>query len=141
MNDKTYSVGEASAATGVSSHTLRYYERAGLLTPVKRGKNGHRLYTQDDLNWVRFLTLLRVTGMPIAQMRRYMELIRAGAGNEAERLELFERHREDMLARIGVLTNNLSAIERKIAVYKGLQDTCVEPGEVPVPSVKGKFFE
>ncbi len=129
MDKETYSVREAAAATEVSDHTLRYYERAGLLAPVARGGNGHRRYSQDDLNWVRFLTLLRVTGMPIAQMRRYMELVRAGTGNEAERLELFEQHREDMLARIGILTNNLGAIERKIAVYKGLQDMCVEPGE------------
>lgn len=134
MDDRTYSVSEASEVAGVSGHTLRYYERAGLLAPVARGENGHRRYSQDDLDWVRFLTLLRATGMPIAQMRRYMELVRAGTGNEAERLELFEQHREDMLARIDVLTNNLGAIERKIVVYSGFQNTCVEPGEIP----KGK---
>ena len=129
MDNETYTVAEAAAATEVSDHTLRYYERAGLLSPIARAENGHRRYTRDDLNWIHFLTLLRVTGMPITQMKRYMELVRAGAGNEDERLELFEQHRENMLAKINVLTNNLSAIERKINVYSGLKDTCVLPGE------------
>ena len=65
------SIAEASAATGVSTHTLRYYERAGLmLRPVDRASSTHRRYSDGDIGWVRFLTRLRWTGMPISVIRR-----------------------------------------------------------------------
>ena len=124
---KLYTVQEAANISGVSAHTLRYYERTGLLAPIAREQNGHRRYTQDDLNWVHFLTLLRVTDMPIAQMKRYMELVRTGAGTEDERLALFEAHRTNMLEKIETLTSSLVAIERKIAFYRGGQEACIEP--------------
>lgn len=64
-------ISEAAAATGLSTHTLRYYERAGLmLDPIDRASSTHRRYTESDIGWVQFLTRLRSTGMPIRDRPR-----------------------------------------------------------------------
>ena len=123
---KGLSIQQASQQTGVSPHTLRYYERIDLLKPVQKAANGHRVYSAEDLHWVHFLTLLRVTGMPIEQMKEYVGLERNGPQTEPERLELLEEHRNDVLEEISLLQNNLKAIDMKIAVYKGEAESCLE---------------
>ncbi|WIY02413.1 MerR family transcriptional regulator [Amycolatopsis mongoliensis] len=113
-------IAEAARRTGVSAHTLRYYERAGLVvTRVDRTSGGRRRYRQLDLDWIKICTKLRATGMPIKTIRRYAELVCAGRGNETERLELLESHRADVLARLAELQENLELIDRKIGVYRG----------------------
>jgi DNA-binding transcriptional MerR regulator len=113
------SISEAAALTGVSTHTLRYYERAGLmLDPVPRATSSHRRYTDDDIRWVEFLTKLRSTGMPIRQVRLYTDMTRSGPDTEADRLALLERHRRSVLAQLDDIRNNLAAIDKKIAMYR-----------------------
>ena len=112
-------IAEAAAAAGLSVHTLRYYERAGLLTPVDRNGSGHRRYTSDDIAWIVVCTKLRATGMPIRRIREYAELVREGDGNEAERLALLEAHREDVRARLREVRRNLELIDYKIELYRG----------------------
>ncbi|WP_336632512.1 MULTISPECIES: MerR family transcriptional regulator [unclassified Microbacterium] len=112
------SIAEAAAATGVSTHTLRYYERAGLmLTPVDRASSSHRRYTDADLGWVRFLAKLRSTGMPIAGIRRYTELARLGESTIPERRDLLVAHRERVRAQLAEVTASLRAIDLKIDIY------------------------
>ncbi len=114
------SIAEAARRTGVSVHTLRYYERAGLvITTVDRTAGGRRRYHQQDLYWITICTKLRATGMPIKTIRRYAELVRAGAGNEQERLALLEAHRADVTAKLAGLQENLALIDHKIDVYRG----------------------
>ena len=113
-------IAEAARRTGVSVHTLRYYERAGLVvTTVGRTASGRRRYHQLDLDWIKVCTRLRATGMPIRAIRRYAELVSAGRGNEQDRLALLESHRADVLARIAELHENLELIDHKIDVYRG----------------------
>ncbi|MGW4523054.1 MerR family transcriptional regulator [Amycolatopsis sp. NPDC004378] len=113
-------IAEAAQRTGVSAHTLRYYERAGLVvTEVDRTSGGRRRYRKLDLDWIKICTKLRATGMPIKLIRRYAELVSAGRGNEEERLALLESHRADVLARLEELQENLKLIDRKIGVYRG----------------------
>jgi DNA-binding transcriptional MerR regulator len=93
------SIAEAARRTGVSVHTLRYYERAGLVvTPVQRNAGGRRRYRQYDLDWITVCTKLRATGMPIRTIRRYAELVAAGRGNEQQRLALLQAHRAEVTA-------------------------------------------
>ena len=114
------SIAEAARRTGVSVHTLRYYERAGLVVPPPdRTAGGRRRYQKLDLEWITVCTRLRATGMPIKVIRRYAELVSAGHGNEKERLALMEAHRADVLARLDELQENLQLIEHKIDVYRG----------------------
>lgn len=113
-------IADAAHRTGVSAHTLRYYERAGLVvTQVDRTTGGRRRYRQLDLDWIKICTKLRATGMPIKAIRRYADLVAAGRGNEPERLALLEEHREDVLAKLAELEENLKLIDRKIGVYRG----------------------
>jgi DNA-binding transcriptional MerR regulator len=112
-------ISEVAEAAGVSAHTLRYYERAGLmLDPIGRSPSRHRRYTDPEIRWVLFLTKLRRTGMPIRLIRAYADLVRAGEGNETERLSLLETHRRTVLRRLGETRVNLQAIEHKIALYR-----------------------
>ncbi len=114
------SIAEAARATGVSVHTLRYYERPGLVvTPIDRSSGGWRRYHQLDLDWITVCTKLRATGMPIKTIRRYAELVSAGHGNEQERLALLESHRVEVAAKLAELQENLELIEHKIDVYRG----------------------
>jgi DNA-binding transcriptional MerR regulator len=114
------SIAEAARRTGVSVHTLRYYERAGLVvTSVDRTATGRRRYRQLDLDWIKVCTRLRATGMPIRTIRRYAELVEAGRGNEQDRLSLLEDHRAEVLAKIAELHENLELIDHKIDVYRG----------------------
>ena len=111
-------VGEAAAKVGLSVHTLRWYEREGLVTPVGRDTVGRRRYSPNDLDWLQLLNCLRGTGMPVREMRRYADLARTGPATEEERLRLFEEHRERVLARIADLHRDLDAINAKIDYYK-----------------------
>jgi DNA-binding transcriptional MerR regulator len=114
------SIADAARRTGVSVHTLRYYERAGLVvTAIDRTSGGRRRYRQLDLDWIKVCTKLRATGMPIKSIRRYAELVSAGHGNEQERLALMEAHRADVIARLAELEENLKLIDHKIDVYRG----------------------
>jgi DNA-binding transcriptional MerR regulator len=113
------SISDAAELTGLSAHTLRYYERAGLmLDMVERAPSSHRRYTEDDIRWVTLLTRLRATGMPIRRIREYAELVRAGDGNEPERLALLQAHRDAVLEQLDVMRRNLEAIEHKIEIYR-----------------------
>jgi DNA-binding transcriptional MerR regulator len=114
------SIAEAARRTGVSVHTLRYYERAGLVvTAVDRTAGGQRRYQQLDLDWITVCTRLRATGMPIRSIRRYAQLVSAGPGNEQERLALLEAHRADVTAKLAEIQENLKIIDHKIDVYRG----------------------
>jgi DNA-binding transcriptional MerR regulator len=134
------SIAEAARRTGVSAHTLRYYERAGLVvTPVDRTAGGRRRYHQLDLDWIVICTKLRATGMPIKTIRRYAELITAGPGNEEERVALMEAHRADVTARLAEVQENLKVIDHKIGVYRGRlaagdADQLWAPRRVPEPA-------
>jgi DNA-binding transcriptional MerR regulator len=113
------SIAEAARWTGVSAHTLRYYERAGLVvSPVDRTFSGRRRYHKLDLAWIKICTKLRATGMPIKGIRRYAELVAAGPGNEDERLELLESHRSEVVTRLAEIQENLRLIDHKIDVYR-----------------------
>ena len=112
-------ISDAADAVGLSAHTLRYYERAGLmLDPVGRTPATHRRYTDEDLGWITLLTRLRGTGMPIRRMREYADLVRAGEGTERERLALLEAHREAVLEQLEQVQRSLAAIETKIDFYR-----------------------
>ncbi len=113
------SIAEAARRSGLTAHTLRYYERDGLLLEqVGRATTGHRRYTERDLVWITLITRLRATGMPIRDIRSYAELCRRGEGNESERLALLLAHRDRVLAELAATTAHLSAINGKIGIYQ-----------------------
>lgn len=111
------SIREVSEAVGLTDHTLRWYERIGLLDRVARGSDGRRRFSEADVEWLTLLTRLRETGMPVAQMREYAELVRGGAGF-AERLALLVAHREQVTAQIAAQQACLESLDVKITNYR-----------------------
>jgi DNA-binding transcriptional MerR regulator len=116
--ERALSIADAAEASGLSAHTLRYYERAGLLEPVSRNGSGHRHYREADLERITFLARLRATGMPIRELRRYAELMKGGAQTNEERMALLEAHRDAVLTGVEAAARNLELIEWKIDFYK-----------------------
>jgi len=103
---------------GVSAHTLRYYERIGLID-VPRDHHGRRVYDAATVRRVVFLTRMRTAGMPISDLRRYVELVARGGQSIPERLDLLMEHRDTLRAQITRLQLALAATEYKIATYGG----------------------
>lgn len=108
------SIQQFAEITGVSQHTLRYYERIGLILDIARSQSGHRRYKQDDIEWVAFLKHLKTTGMPLAQMQKFAELRKKGDGTAKQRREMLEAHRETVEKQIAALNDCLSVIDSKI---------------------------
>jgi DNA-binding transcriptional MerR regulator len=118
MSTATYSPAQTVELTGFSLDTLRYYERIGLIEPVHRAAGGHRRYTEDDLEWLEWLSALRCTGMPIAQMKQFADQVRAGEHTYAQRLALLEEHDRAVAARMAVLAEQRSKVQAKISYYR-----------------------
>jgi DNA-binding transcriptional MerR regulator len=116
--ESTYTIQEAAQQTGVTTHTLRYYERMNLLGPIDRDGSGYRQFTARDLASVKFLTKLRATKMPIRQMQQFAELQRQGLASAHQRRLLLEAHYEAVRANQQELNHSLEVISKKIAYYK-----------------------
>jgi DNA-binding transcriptional MerR regulator len=114
----TLTIAEMAERTGVSAHTLRYYERIGLMS-VARDAAGYRTYDARDYARVVFLNRLRMTGMSIRDLQRYIALISEGDASVPERLQLLLAHRDAVRARMQELTFALETIDFKIATYGG----------------------
>ncbi len=116
---------QAAAATGLTVHTLRYYERVGLIDPVPRQDNKHRLYREEDILWIEFLLKLRSTGLPIRHMLRYAELRRLGNQLESvsERKTILQQHTLSLEATLAELQANLAVMHKKIAMYADIEQT------------------
>lgn len=112
-------IGELAKRSGLSAHTIRYYERIGLLPHADRDRSGQRDYDASILIWIEFLDRLKTTGMPIREMLRYAALRERGAGTEAERSALLEQHRERVRAHVAELQTCLLVLDSKIAGYAG----------------------
>jgi DNA-binding transcriptional MerR regulator len=127
MTSEDLTISEVAERTGLTRHTLRYYERDGLMLGVDRASSGHRRYSERDLGWIELITKLRATGMPIREVRRYAELVRTGDGNEDERLALLRAHRKRVLAQLDTMAAHLDAIDMKISYYARAIEVCESP--------------
>ncbi len=116
MNDG-YTIQEISKLIGLSIHTLRYYEKIGLIKPVRRNHSGYRCYTERDIAWIRFVNRLRTTGMPVKEMVSFAVYHGQGDRTIPERREMLQLHRQQVEKAIIELTSNLVAIDEKIAFY------------------------
>lgn len=114
-------IGELAKRCGLSAHTIRYYERIGLLPYADRDRSRQRDYDASILTWIEFLGRLKTTGMPIRDMLRYAALRERGVGTEAERRQLLERHRAQLRVHVAELQANLLVLDSKIAGYAGAE--------------------
>lgn len=112
------SIAEVADLLDISPHTLRYYERAGLVE-VDRDSSGHRVYRPEVVRRLVFLTRMRLSGMAIRDLQHYVELVDAGDSTVPERLDMLLEHRDTVRRQIRELTLSLAATEYKIATYGG----------------------
>ncbi|QVQ51765.1 MerR family transcriptional regulator [Spiractinospora alimapuensis] len=118
MNPSSYTPGEVAARFGLTLDTLRYYEKEGLLTEVERAPSGHRRYRASDVELLDLVRCLRDTDMPIARLRTFAELVRAGDQTIEERVRLLGDHDEQLSHRIDELQERQAAIRHKIDYYR-----------------------
>jgi DNA-binding transcriptional MerR regulator len=113
--DDGLSIQQVAQRTGLSIHTLRYYEHSGLLLSVHRLPNGHRRYDESDLRWIDLLKCLRASAMPLSEMQRFAEIIRQGTATVSERREFLEAHRLSVVAQLQEIQHTLARLDTKIA--------------------------
>jgi DNA-binding transcriptional MerR regulator len=121
-DDELLSPSEMAEVCDVTVDTLRYYEREGLLTSVRRTRGNQRRYSRDDVAWVKVLRCLRVTAMPVRDLQRFAELVRQGDAGAPGRLALLRDHREEVVRQRAALDDALTVIDGKIAAYARLVD-------------------
>ncbi len=110
-------VKEFSARAGISAHTLRYYDRVGVLGRVKRRSNGHRYFNEKDIEWIAFVQRLKDTGMPLMQIQQYAQLREAGESTLQARYELLRVHAEQLEQQLAVQQQHMSKLAQKLRWY------------------------
>ncbi|NJP12254.1 MAG: MerR family transcriptional regulator [Leptolyngbyaceae cyanobacterium RU_5_1] len=135
---QTLTIQQVAQQTGLSAHTLRYYERNGLLEPIDRARSGHRCYSAEDMARIEFLTRLRMTGMPIRKMQEFAWLFRERPEAVGDRRAILETHERDVQTHIQELQRNLEAIQWKISYYKQLEAQQQLDGTASSPSSNSK---
>ena len=108
-----YTISQMSELFGIKPHTLRFYEKEGILKP-ERTESGIRVYSEEMKAQMEMAMCLKSTGMPLKDIRRYFDLVKAGDSTLEQRLEIFTEHRRRVLGEIEILQKNLSKIEHKI---------------------------
>src|SRR6185503_7675869 len=109
---------EVSEQYGISSDTLRYYERIGLIPPVNRKESGIRDYNELDLRRVEFIKCMRSAGLPIEVLIEYVGLVQQGDKTIEARKEILQEQRAQLLSRMKEMQNTLEILNRKIEVYE-----------------------
>jgi len=136
MQTTGYTIRSMAERCGMTAHTLRYYERVGLIQPVGRARNGHRRYSDADEAWIHFLHCMRATSMPIREMQRYAELRERGDATSLLRRKILEDHQAGIAAQIVELQKAHALLTHKIANYKAIeQRTRIDNPSLAQPEV------
>ncbi|MFT5693982.1 MAG: DNA-binding transcriptional MerR regulator [Oceanicoccus sp.] len=114
----SYNISQMVDETGLTAHTLRYYERELLIQNVPRDQSGRRSYSLNHVKGVKFINALRSTGMPIKDIKRYLTLYNSGEETRADRLSLLKSHRISVSEKLQQITTNLEVVDRKIKGYE-----------------------
>ncbi|MFD1184335.1 MerR family transcriptional regulator [Paenibacillus timonensis] len=112
-----YSIHEVATKFGLTAHTLRYYDKEGLLPFIGREPSGTRIFTEKDLEWLTMICCLKDTGMPIKEIKQYADWCAKGMETLEERKAMLADHRLQVLQQMEALQKNLDLIDSKIAVY------------------------
>lgn len=118
----TLSIGQVAEHTGLSVHTLRFYEREGLFPEPIARVGSRRTYTQDHVEWLELCAILRASAMPLVAVREYATLVGEGDGNESERLALLREHQRRLRAQLAQLRRCEDLIHHKVGVYEDIID-------------------
>ena len=112
-----YTIQDVCKKTGLSAHTLRYYEKEGLLTAVNRSRGGFRQYSDEDLEELGLICCLKNTGMSLQEIARFVQLTHEGEQTLRERVELLREHREAVIGRMAEMQRHLDTVTWKLGYY------------------------
>ena len=113
---------EVAQITGLSEHTLRFYEKQQLILNIKRDSNNYRLYSDFDIQWIQFLTKVKSTNMPLKDIQKYAELMAKGNSTLAEREEMLLKHKQRIAEQISTLSDILIQIDNKLLRYQRIRE-------------------
>ncbi|MEK4851866.1 MerR family transcriptional regulator [Paenibacillus sp. FSL H7-0756] len=125
----TFTIKEASERLGCPAHTIRFYEKEGLLPYIKRDKNGNRLFEQDHLDWMRLMTCFRATGMKLSLLKEMVNLALDGDSTIPQRKAILNQYKEELFRRQNELAEALDAVNNKLSIYED-----IEKGTLPSES-------
>ncbi|WP_312108334.1 MerR family transcriptional regulator [Brevibacillus reuszeri] len=117
-----FTIKEASEKCKCPAHTIRFYDKEGLLPNIRRDDNGNRLFDKKDLDWIRLMTCFRATGMSIAGIREIVELAKQGEATIAQRRAILEAHQAEIVKKQQVLNEAFEAVSHKLEVYNNIQN-------------------
>lgn len=112
-----YSIGQVAKKTGLTAHTLRYYQKEGLLPFLQKSSSGLRVFSETDLGWLELIECLKETGMPLKDIKQYIDWYLEGDTTLSLRLEMFKKQKLRVEAQIKQFQKHLKKIEYKIALY------------------------
>lgn len=121
MINVNYTIAQAAKKMNLTIYTLRYYDRVGLLSNVKRDKSGNRIFTKDDMEMLSLICCLKNTGMPIKEIKLFTDWQNEGNQTLHARNNMLVEHKKDVLKQIEDLKNHLRLIDRKLDYY---HDAC-----------------
>lgn len=141
VREAGYTIQEIAERCEMTAHTLRYYERVGLIQPVGRAQNGHRRYSDSDVAWIHFLHCLRSTNMPIREMQRYATLREQGDATSLQRRQILEDHQSEIAEQIVALKRAHALLDHKISNYKKIEEQIRIGGPKPCTSCAVEMAE
>ncbi len=118
---KNFTMQEIISETGLTADTLRYYEKEGMISGIHRKPNGHRVYTNSDLEWLKFAICLRKTGMSVKNIKEYRKLMDEGDKTISIRKEMLKNQREKILEEIEVLKEGINRLDFKLEYYQSIE--------------------
>jgi len=118
VTNNVITIGELSRLSGLTTHTIRYYESVGVLRPNSRAANGHRRYSRSDVLWLEFVLRLKLTGMPLAEIKQYADLREQGDPTLQPRLTMLKLHRKRLVTKLAELSECAAALDDKIRIYR-----------------------
>ena len=120
-----YSAKEAAEMTGLSTSTLRYYEKEQLLPQIARNSQKYRQYTEEDIEWIKMVQCMRTANIPIQSIKKYVSLLIRGGETLEQRFIMVQNHMEDIKDQMSNLQNALNLTQKKLSFYeKLLEDSC-----------------
>lgn len=124
-----YTIGQAAEMTGLSVSTLRYYEKEGLLPFVERTGGGRRVFSDEDFRWLSIIECLKGAGVPIREIRQYIDWCLEGDATLDRRRDFFLRQKARVEAQIAEYRRHLDKIEYKIWYYGRAIERGTEDGQ------------
>ena len=132
-----YSIGQVAQKTGLSTHTLRYYEKEGLLPFVKKSGSGLRIFSDSDLGWLAMIVCLKEPGMPLKGIKQYIDWFIEGDSTLQNRLDMFRAQKTHIEEQIAQLQKHMEKINYKIKLY----EEAVKKGSLDIASANKRLRE